>query len=164
MLIGLGTLTFNCQPVRAEPGTIYIRADGSVDPPTASISSVDNVTYTFTDNIYESIVVERDNIVIDGADYGLEGTGGFNSKGIDLTGRSNITIKNAEIKGFWTGIHLNQSSNNKVLGNNITNADWTEQDAYWGIILHSSNNNSLYGNRITNNSYGIVLWDFSGDG
>jgi hypothetical protein len=52
---------FHVQPVRAQ-GTIYIRADGSIDPSTAPISTVHNVTYTFTDNIYDSIVVERDNI------------------------------------------------------------------------------------------------------
>jgi len=49
-------------------GTIYIRADGSIDPPTAPITTVDNVTYTLTGNIYDSIVVERNNTVIDGND------------------------------------------------------------------------------------------------
>jgi len=35
-------------------GTIYIRADGSIDPPTAPITTADNVTYTLTDNITSS--------------------------------------------------------------------------------------------------------------
>jgi len=52
---------FNIEPARAA-GTIYIRADGSIDPPTANITSADNVTYTFTDNNYDEIVVERSNI------------------------------------------------------------------------------------------------------
>jgi len=51
LLTGMLTLTFNIQPAKAS-GTIYIRADGSVEPDTAPISSVDNVTYTFFDRTY----------------------------------------------------------------------------------------------------------------
>jgi len=51
------TLAFNTQPVRAIGVVIRIKADGSVDPPTAPISSVDNVTYTFTGNINDYIIV-----------------------------------------------------------------------------------------------------------
>jgi hypothetical protein len=59
-------LVFNITPVKAESGTIYIRADGSIDPPTAPISTVDNITYTPTDNIInESITIQRDNILVD---------------------------------------------------------------------------------------------------
>ena len=76
IILSVLTLAFapNVQPVKAS-GAIYIRADGSVDPPTAPISSVDNVTYTFTDNIYDEIVVERDNTVVDGSGYTLQGHG-----------------------------------------------------------------------------------------
>jgi hypothetical protein len=87
------TLTFNIQTVKAS-GTIYIKADGSVDPPTANITSTDNITYTFTNNNYDEIVVERDNIVVDGAYLTLQGKGAQYSKGINLIGRSNVTIKN----------------------------------------------------------------------
>jgi hypothetical protein len=37
LLIGMLTLASNIQPVEAS-GTIYIRADGSVDSPTANIT------------------------------------------------------------------------------------------------------------------------------
>ena len=116
LLTSIATLTFNIQPVKAS-GTIYIRADGSIDPPTAPITSSDNVTYTFTDNIYDEIVVERDNIMVDGAGYTLQGIG--NGRGIDLSGRSNVTIKNTNIKNFYFGIHLSSSSNNSIIGNDI---------------------------------------------
>ncbi len=50
-----------------EQGFIYIRADGSIDPPTAPISTVDNITYTFTGDMFsDSIVIERDNIIVEG--------------------------------------------------------------------------------------------------
>jgi thermitase len=49
-IAGLLLVAFKIEPVKAS-GTIYIRADGSVDPPTAPISTIDNVSYTFADNI-----------------------------------------------------------------------------------------------------------------
>ena len=75
LLTNLLGMAIKVEKVKAS-GTIYIRADGSVDPLTAPISSVDNVTYTFTDNIYDEIVVERNYTVIDGDGYSLEGNNG----------------------------------------------------------------------------------------
>ncbi|MCK4478072.1 hypothetical protein KAU88_06060, partial [Candidatus Bathyarchaeota archaeon] len=72
LLTSMLALAFSIQPVGAT-ATIYIRADGSVDPDTAPISSSDNITYTFTDDIYDEIVVERDDIVVDGAGYTVQG-------------------------------------------------------------------------------------------
>jgi len=153
-LTSMLTLVFNIQPVKAY-GTIYIRADGSVEPSTANITSVDNVTYTFTGNVNDSIVVERDNIVVDGVGYILQGTGVWDSKGIKLTGRSNVTIENIEIKAFFFGIWLNGSSNNAISGNKLAK-NW------YGIYLYKSSNNSISGNNITtNNEYGIYLVDSS---
>lgn len=52
---------------------IYIRPDGSVDPATEIIQRNEN-TYSFTKNAYVSIVVEKANVIIDGAGYALQGT------------------------------------------------------------------------------------------
>jgi parallel beta-helix repeat protein len=121
-------------------GTIYIMADGSVDPPTAPIQRTEN-TYTLTDNIYEPIVVKRNYIVVDGAGYTVQGTG--SGKGIDLSGRDYVTIKNTEIRGFDISVYLYQlSSNNAVLGNNITNCSL----ALW--LDYYANSNSISGNNI----------------
>jgi len=149
LFIGILSLAFDIQQVEAIE-TIYIRADGSVDPDTAPISSVDNVTYTFTGNINESIVVERDSIVVDGAGYTVQGTG--SGTGTDLSGRSNVTIKNMEIKAFQEGILLYESTNNSIFENEISN----NED---GISFYRfSNNNSVSRNNITNNSnHGIVF-------
>ena len=54
-------------------GSIYIRADGKIEG-TNLIHRNENI-YTFTGNINDSIVVERDNIVVDGSGCGLLGTG-----------------------------------------------------------------------------------------
>jgi parallel beta-helix repeat protein len=142
--------------VRTE--TVYIRADGSVDPDLAPITSVDNITYTLTDNIVadipeksSGIVVERENIVIDGGGYTLEGTEAYASKGIDLTGRGNVTIKNMEIKAFSCGIRLDGCSNSIISGNIITNNTR-------GIYLNNSSNNSIFGNNIKAYNDGIILY------
>ena len=128
-------------------GTIYIRSDGTVVG-TDKIQRDGNV-YTFTGNIYDSIVVERDNIVVDGAGYTLQGTG--SGKGIDLSDRNTVTIQNVEIKEFNDGIWLFEASNNTLIGNSIT------ANNQWGIRLAGSSNNTVSGNNITNNDYGGIV-------
>ena len=71
LLMGTLTVAFKVQPVNAS-GTIYIRADGSIDPPTAPIQRNGDI-YTFTDNINDSIVVQRNSITISGNRYTLQG-------------------------------------------------------------------------------------------
>jgi parallel beta-helix repeat protein len=135
-------------------GTVYIRADGSIDPPEAPIATSDNVTYILTGKISSEengIVVERDSILIDGNGYTIGGAGANNAAGIDLSGRENVTIQNTQIQDFYTGVLLNSSSNNHVSGNNIT------ANSNYGIYLVSSPNNSISGNNITNTLDGISL-------
>ena len=153
LFIGMLTIAFNIQPVKAN-GTIYIRADGSIDPPTASISTVDNVTYTFADNIYtDSIVIEKDDIVIDGNYYMLNGSGG-GIRGFDISYRNNVTVKNVKIIKFSDGIYVYRSNDSKILDNTVT-------DCWYAIeVMHSSNNNMVIGNTV-NNSYGGISVDYS---
>jgi len=155
LLTSMLTLAFSVQPVNAE-GTIYIRADGSIDPPDAPISTVDNVTYTLTGNISgdNGIVAERSNIIIDGAGYTLQGTGnGFH--GFRLLCITNVTIRNTNIKNFFNGIWLDSSSNIAISGNNITN------NRYGIGLYNSSNFNSISGNNITANNGGGISLDYS---
>jgi parallel beta-helix repeat protein len=184
VLISALTLAFNIQPVKAN-GTIYIRADGSIDPPTAPISTFDNVTYILTGNITsdgDGIVVERSNIIIDGNGYMVQGTGALLSKGIHLSSVINARIKDTNIKGFdsggvylestsystitgnnitannGNGIALSESSYNTVSGNNITANDGSGVGLY-GFYVRTKNN-TISGNQITNNYYGVYL-DYS---
>ena len=157
-LLLVSTIVFahRIQPVKSDyvwTETIYIQADGSIQPPTAPISSIDNVTYTLTDNIAgnvtassNAIIIQRNNIIVDGAGHMLQGTKASGSTGIELpAGRSNVTIKNVKITAFHYGIWLYSSSNNIVSGNNITANNWA------GVYLHSSsNNNSVSGNSFVN--------------
>ena len=91
-------------------------------------------------------------VVFDGSGYTVEGEGAFTSSlyGVYLDGRSNVTIKNTNVKNFDYGIWLNSSSNNSINGNNITN-NWD------GISLRYSSSNIMNGNTIANNKEGIWL-------
>ena len=143
----------NIQTVKAS-GTIHIRADGSVEG-TDKIQR-DGDIYTFTDNIYREIVVQRSNIIIDGNRYTQQGTRAYGSEGIYLSDINNVTIKNTNIMEFDDGLYLNSSSNNAIFGNNITNNRWC------GILLDKSSNNTISGNNVTvrevtNGEAGIVI-------
>jgi len=146
------TLALDIQPVKSESGTIYIRADGSVDPPTAPISTADHVTYTLTAEITSSgdgIIVERDNITIDGNGYALLGSArARGNEGLNLYNVTNVTIRNANIKYFYFGIYLNLASHSVVRDSVLT-------DNEYGIEFKSSSQNVIHGNKIENNTYGI---------
>jgi len=71
-----------------------------------------------------------------------------------LSGRTNVTVRNTQIKNFTDGIKLYSSSNNIISGNNITNNSQ-------GIHLWRSSGNSISGNNINNNGNGIILNDSS---
>jgi parallel beta-helix repeat protein len=155
-LISSLSFAFNIQSVRAEPGTIYIRANGLVEGTNKIITS-DNVTYTFIDNVVnQSIVVERDNIAIDGWGYMLQGTG--SGAGISLFGRTNVTVLNTLITAFLFGIDLEAySSENSLVGNVISNCSY-------GIDLGgpSTSVNRISNNQIFWNQWGIQLGSMLG--
>ena len=121
--------------------TIYILANGTVYPSTAPIANKRNTYYTFKEDIDTSIVVERDNIIIDGAGYTIQGLVN-GTIGIDLTGRYNVTVKNVKIQNFDYGIYLYAAFCNIISGNDLKNN-------YNGIWLDYSLNNTIISNTIT---------------
>ena len=131
-------------------GTIYIKADGSVGPATWMIHR-DGDLYTLTYNIHGSIVIERDDIVVDGAGYTLQGAGAKDSMGIILSGRKNVTLRNMEIRGFSYGIYSEDSFGNKISGNIIA------ESMRYGVWLNESSRNVVSGNRVLNNGYGVYF-------
>jgi parallel beta-helix repeat protein len=152
LLTNMLTLAVNILPVKAAGGTIYIRADGSVDPPDAPILNAGNLYYTFTADIYDcDVVVEKDNIVVDGAGYTIKGTGV--GAVINITNRNSVAIKNVKIQYGMFGIYLRSSVNIALSGNTITNTGL-------GIYLNDfSIANSLFGNTIINNAYAGIMLD-----
>ena len=130
---------------KLSPGKVYIEPDGSINPSTAPIKNVGDITYTLTDNTNHSIVVLRNNVIVDGAGYTLNGTG--SGTGIILSGRSNVNIKNVKIEAFDYGVYLNSSSNNTFSGDNITDNNGL------GVCLeYYSNYNTFSQNNVTDNN------------
>jgi parallel beta-helix repeat protein len=151
VLVSMLVFVFDIQLARAD-GTVYIRADGSVDPPDAPIQR-DGGLYTLTGNITTSgyvdgVVVERSGIVVDGAGYSLEAHMGH--CGLLLSGRSNVTIRNLTItspppfmNGFYFGVVVEESSDIYILNNTIFRC---VRDC---IFLHESAYCVISGNNFT---------------
>jgi len=138
-------------------GTIYIRSDGLVFPSYAPILREGNM-YTLMDDINDSIVIQRNDIVVDGAGiYTLKGLGDYDSIGIELNGRHNVTVKNFEgIEAFGYGILLNRSSNIIICGNTVTSNN------RGGIYASETQNSTVYGNNMTlNMNYDVKLYQSS---
>jgi parallel beta-helix repeat protein len=95
-------------------------------------------TYTLSGNVNCPIAILRDDIVLDGAGYSVQGNGA--SVGIWLRGRNGLTIKNLNIKNFEYGVKF-------------------AYDRYSGEMI---TNCTLIGNKITNNTYGMLIAASSG--
>ncbi len=166
---------FSIEPVRAI-GTITIMPDGSIDPPTAPISTIDNVTYTLTENIYSEslgINVRRNNTVLEGNTHMIQGPNTEHSVGL-TTHAFNVTIRNIHIRGFDIGINTDSPYNCSFSRNNITEClsagIWIWHGGFnnisgnmllnvkWGISLYFSDGNRISGNNVTGSTdYGIGI-------
>ncbi|MFZ7137738.1 MAG: NosD domain-containing protein [archaeon] len=133
--------------VHADPQTVRINSDGTVEG-TEKIHRDENL-YMFTNNIYGFLVVEKDDITVDGAGYILQGNG--IKTGINLSNRTNVTITNLEVKNFTSGIHFSGTAYCNVSGNNIL--ENKNGIHVWG----NSNYNTISQNIITFNRDGIMV-------
>jgi len=139
-----------------ENQTIYIRSDGSIDPSGAPIQRKGDL-YTLTGNVIsgsDGIVIEKDNIALDGAGYTVEGRGVEYSEGARLLGINNLTIKNTNIRNFFYGIWLDSCSDNSISGNNIT-----ANNNFNGIALWSAYNNLIYHNNFVDDPSQVYSYD-----
>jgi len=75
--------------------TIYIRPNGDIEA--TDLIERNGDVYKFTSNIYAPIIIERNNIVLDGGGFTLEGSS--IRVAINLT-TSNVTIKNIHITNW----------------------------------------------------------------
>jgi parallel beta-helix repeat protein len=124
-------------------GTVRICADGSVEPASAPLVTVDKQNYQLTNSFLGVIVVERDGVSLDGAGYVVFGIG--NGTAISSTGNA-IEIKNVVIKsmqvglgGFDYGIYVEGYSNSTISKCTVT--DCTE-----GIYISGMQNGVVSGN------------------
>jgi len=179
-LIIMSLWLVDAQPVEAQSsGTIYIRADGSVEG--AGLTFEDGV-YVFTGDIYGQIIIEKDGVIVDGSGYVLHG---MNEGGIFLENRSDIVLRdiqvvdapfgitmvdgrNNQITESKCSIYLENSFNNAVFGNErislffsnsseniVRENNLTDNTRYGFKLQKSSNENNIFRNNITDSIGGI---------
>jgi parallel beta-helix repeat protein len=167
------SLLFTVEPVSSQPPlpTILIQPDGTVSPSSAPIIQKGN-TYTFTDNIYSTLKIQKSNIILDGAGHTLYGS--YNGTamdvwvlgegpdqlpqgilaqytiGIDLASRTveGVTISNLNIRNFSIGMYI-WTKNNTITGNAVYNN-------IVGILL-SGENETVTQNYISQNQRGLFF-------
>jgi hypothetical protein len=146
----------NMIPIFVPKHNIEIEIDGSVMG-TDKIQR-NGTLYTFTEDINGSIVVFRDNIVVDGAGHALQGNG--MSVGFFLQGRKNVTVRNVRISNFTYGIGLVPDYESwptfnyefVIQGNTIANTTV-------GIYGLFAQNITISGNILRDNENGVFCWD-----
>jgi parallel beta-helix repeat protein len=140
------------KPAFGWTGTVFIRADGSVDPSSSPLQR-NGTLYTLTGNIssdYEAIVIEKDGVVVDGAGFTVQGLGSIYSVGVQIEGRLNVTVRRMRVEALEYGIVVDSSSDvdlieNVVAGNLV------------GVLFQASTFNGILSNTITDNSDGVEL-------
>jgi parallel beta-helix repeat protein len=143
---------------------VYIRSDGIVEPATPLITAIGGVYTLRGDFTNTSLVVERDGITLDGAGYSITGHGTGYGEGVDITNRTNVTVKNLVINQFGVGILMDHASKNTLSGNKMTtfsafhmiNADGnniTDNISTKGYGIYGGGSD----NCIVNNSFSGVL-------
>lgn len=135
--------------------TIIIRSDGSIYPSYAPIVTADRMTYVLTDDVEvpsgNGIIVERDDVVIDGNGYVLKGSMEEENIGIILRNRRHITIMNITIENFHHGISISGSSRIKINGSKV------KGNKYIGIAFYDSSDTEVIENEVENNTNGIYF-------
>jgi parallel beta-helix repeat protein len=177
ILVATWIAAFDIQLVAASD-TIYIRADGRVDPATAPIERHGDI-YIITDNVNGSVVVQRSDITIDGGAFSLVGTEDpwVEDKGIRLDGLNNVTIRNTRLREFAIGIYIFNSSKTMVYRNIIENGRQAirltdssnsliaennmTSNSFIGIGLLRSFKNVIFGNQVTNSGESGIRLDWS---
>jgi len=174
ILLSMFVVTSSLRLVTAS-GPVYIRADGSVDPPGSPLQRNGDL-YTLSGNITsdsDGIVIEKGNIIIDGNGYTVKG--GPDGKAFYVYGIDNVTVRNTRTEGFSYGIYLESTSRNIIYGNNLTGSTYDgiglfdsidniisfnhmKENGWSGVNLYFSSGNNISGNSITNNYYGISMY------
>jgi hypothetical protein len=148
--------------------TIYIKADGSINPSTSAIQQSGN-TYFLTADIAGNITVQKSNIVLDGKGYKVDSV----AIGLDrTTSISNVTVKNFTIDGtsglasshsitsHFNNFGLLVFNGSNVLLTNNTIINTRHPGVYVstvGINIVGGSSNKIIGNNLENNSDGLAF-------
>jgi parallel beta-helix repeat protein len=150
-------------PPEETPAGFRIQSDGACDIPGVERQGV---VYTFTCDIYDTVVIERDGITLEGNGHTVRGSG--SSIGVWLQDKSNVTIQNLNIVNFTHGIrfshhapdwHSRQTNPNYTIACRVEGCNITGND--YGLSLFLASNCSIFGNYIADNTQGVQLSGFN---
>jgi hypothetical protein len=123
---------------------IHINADGSIDPLTAAISHNGDF-YTFSSNISNPIIIEKDDIVVNGNGHFLVGTGppypqlsGWDNAGFNIHGAVNVTVRDVTITGFLFGVCIGPGPGGRALIGSDVVFNNTIMNNGVGVYINSS--------------------------
>jgi parallel beta-helix repeat protein len=133
--------------------TIYIRADGSIDPPIAPIVSSDNITYTLIDDVVVDpsygehspliMIIEKTDMTLDGNGHALLNGAyyGYVDGGIYIHDVNNVTIKNLTMNEFPNfDVRLSNTSHFALLNSTFATGK------HWGHIqLYNTSYSTIMG-------------------
>ena len=119
---------------------ITIKDDGTIDPQDAPIKTNEGTYTLMADIANQTLNIQRNNIIIDGASHKIQGMRNA-AEGIILKDRNNVTLTNIEITQFWYGISVTSCSNIAIIENNIMNVSRA-------IMIDSGNNIIISNNTV----------------
>jgi parallel beta-helix repeat protein len=151
---------------------VYIRPDGSIDPPEIAIKKVADNYYKLTNNISNPVIIQKSGLVLEGAGYALDRAGCGMHGGetaVSFLGVNNVKIKNIVITYYNIGINLTCTSGNIIAnvnfvqienGNSIIGFNCTETvisentfaGVYGGIRLSYGGHNTVSKNNLSGGS------------
>lgn len=174
MLLAICILLFSAlgatqaQTTASTQNTIHILSDGTITPSTAPIHHSGDF-YQLTDNINTSIVIERNNITLDGRGFTVQGNGAvYPSKGqaaISLT-CIGATVEHFQFKDWWVGV-LGVYDGNRIVGNDFINVgvsvavyanNYEITQNYLDYARIVGSNIHIYNNEIQISTYRTGLW------
>lgn len=182
-IVGMFLSSFNIQKANAS-NSIYIRSDGTIEPSAANITKASDSLYVFSDDNFDQILVEKDDITIDGVGYTLQNPEALaweeyfdqnppdpvttipevlsDLTGFVLSQVNNVTIKNVHIRGFTTAVEVSVNSiNNNILSNNITTTRYPShiiryrEAPFCAVRIHESTSDTTVDNNTITDQQGV---------
>ncbi|MGD6852244.1 MAG: NosD domain-containing protein [Candidatus Bathyarchaeia archaeon] len=175
-LVILFLVAIDAIPVNAQTSTITIDGNGNIDPQVTAIQR-DGNTYTLNADLKNTpIVVEANNIILDGAGHTVKGSDSRNAQiALNLTA-ANVAVRNLQIQSWEVGI-LGAWNNNTIVNNtlndnnkgiaiygndyvirqNTVNGSSTALFIDGGKIRPHGDNNLIINNRITRSTIALDI-------
>jgi len=177
LLIGMLTLAFNIQPVKAEPKTIIVPDDYPTIQEAINNANEGDTIYAKAQLYYENIVINKNNLTLLGEDKDTTIIDGSGSLTVMHVTANNVIISGFTIQNGFGGIVLVDSDSCAISGNIITNngnatrlisSDYCHivgnvisDNFVLGIRLYNSDNSLISNNVLVGNGHGIGLVSYS---